>query len=429
VRSEGIRSLQGSGAAAIGPALERLILVCLFVYIVALPFRRLLIVERNGFIVLCVLFGLWCAIHRTHFFQRTPINLPLAVFVGWIGLSIPFATFPAYSAHEFGKLLQQILLFYAVLYFFGVEPYRRRLLWAMIVASMIVSAYGINEFFAMAGVVPALKHVTELESFTSGEVWLTTYLVMTIPVCLAFVLFEQRPLERGAYTAATVLGVLCLLFTNSRAGLLALLAEVGLMIAILRRKTLVLGVAVFCVLIIAVEAVVIHYNVLVLPGTTIAVRGLRTKSFLHRFEIWQFATKQLMEHPFLGVGYGKDNFRLMYAAPGETDPGKHAPVLTAGTHNIFLDLALGAGIPAAAAFIWLLWRILMTALRNFRNSSFVVPKAVTLGVAAGVVGMAVRLSFDQMLIGTLAIQFWIWIGLCVSMHPTESDQTTSIPNR
>jgi O-antigen ligase len=120
----------------------------------------------------------------------------------------------------------------------------------------------------------------------------------------------------------------------------------------------------------------------------------------------------------------------MYDTSGEVDPGRHAPVLPAGTHNIFLDLALGAGIPAAAAFIWLLWRILVTALRNFRNSSLVVSKAVTLGVAAGVIGMAVRLSFDQMLIGTLALQFWIWVALCVSMHsPSESDQPASILKR
>ena len=417
MRSEGIRSLQGSGAAAVGPALERLIQVCLFVYIVVLPFRRLLILERNGFILLLLLLGLWCAVNRTHFFQRTPIDLPLAAFVGWVGLSIPFATYPDYSVQEFGKLLQQVVLLYAVLYFFGLEPYRRRLLWGLIGASMIISAYGIEEFFAMAGLLPAFKQLLMIESFTSGEVWLTTYLVMTIPICLTFMLFEQRRFERTLYAAATALGVVCLLLTNSRAGLLALLAELALVILLLRRKTLVFGVAVFCVIIIGLEALVIHYKVAAVPGTTMTVRGLGTKPLLHRFEIWQFASKQISLHPLLGVGYGKDNFRWVYGASGAPDPGRHAPVLPAGTHNIFLDLALGAGIPAAAAFIWLLWRILATAVRDFQNSYSVVPKAVTLGVAAGVIGMAVRLSFDQMLIGTLAIQFWIWVALCLSMRP------------
>ncbi len=350
--------------------------------------------------------------------------------MGWVGLSIPFATNPDYSVDEFGKLLQQVLLFYAVLYFFGVEPYRRRLLWALIVASVIISAYGIVEFFGMAGLLPAFKQLRELESFTPGEVWLTTYLVMTIPVCLTFMLFEQRLFERGVYAVATALGVVCLLLTNSRAGLLALLAELGLVILVLRRKTLILGVAVFCVVIIAMEALVVHYKVVALPGTTINVRGLGTLPLLHRFEIWQFTTKQIMLHPLFGIGYGKDNFRLVYGASSEPDPGKDAAVLPAGTHNIFLDLALGAGIPAAAVFIWLLWRIVATALKNFQKATLSASKALTLGVAAGVIGMTVRLSFDQMLIGTLAVQFWIWVALCLSVqYSLESDKTATVLNR
>ena len=202
MRYEGIRSLPGVGAAALGPALERVIRGVLCIYIIALPFQRLFFVERNGFILLLFLLVLWSAANRTHFFQRTPIDLPLAAFVGWVGLSIPFATFPAYSVQEFGKLLQQVLLFYAVLYFFNTEPYRRRLLLALIVVSMIISAYGIEEFFGMAGLLPAFKQMRMIESFTPGEVWLTTYLVMIIPICLAFMKLcfvsgQAGPVGRG----------------------------------------------------------------------------------------------------------------------------------------------------------------------------------------------------------------------------------------
>jgi hypothetical protein len=182
MRYEDIRSLSGAGAAAIGPALEHAIRGVLFIYIIALPFRRLLFVERNGFILLLVLLGFWCAVHRTHFFRRTPIDLPLLAFVGWVGLSIPFATFPVYSLQEFGKLLQQILLFYAALYFFDGEQYKRRLLSALIIVSMLISVFGIEEFFAIVGLLPPIKPPTLIESFNGGEVCLTTYLDMTIPI-------------------------------------------------------------------------------------------------------------------------------------------------------------------------------------------------------------------------------------------------------
>jgi O-antigen ligase len=422
VRYESIRTLPAAGAAAIGPALEHAIRGVLFIYIIALPFRRLLVVERNGFILLLVLLGFWCAVHRTHFFRRTPIDLPLLAFVGWVGLSIPFATFPAYSAQEFGKLLQQILLFYAVLHFFNAEQYKRQLLWALIVVSMLISAYGIEEFFAIAGLLPPIKPLAMIESFTGGEVWLTTYLVMTIPICLAFMLFEERSVERRVYTAATGLSVLCLLLTFSRAGLLALLTEVGVISSFVRRKRILVAIAVFCVAILVLEVLLIRYNVQTEQGIPLGVRGLQESSLRHRFKIWQFTTKKILLHPLVGIGYGKDNFRLVYATSGEPTPAYFAPdapayaVLPAGTHNIFLDLALGSGIPAAMAFLWLLWRIVSSARQTYCQSDPAFVKAVALGVGAGVIGMGVRLSFDQMLIGTLAIQFWIWIALCLSMQ-------------
>jgi putative inorganic carbon (HCO3(-)) transporter len=428
MRYEDIRSLPGAGAAAIGPALEHAIRGVLFIYIIALPFRRLLFVERNGFILLLVLLGLWCAVHRTHFFRRTSIDLPLLAFVGWVGLSIPFATFPVYSVQEFGKLLQQILLFYAALYFFDGEQYKRRLLSALIIVSMLISVFGIEEFFAMAGLLPSIKPLTTIESFTGGEVWLTTYLVMTIPICLAFMLFEQHSVERRVYTAATGLGVLCLVLTFSRAGLLALLAEVGVMISFVRRKLMLVAITVFCLAMLGLQVLVIRYNVQAELGIPLGVRGLEKFHLLHRFEIWQFTTKKILLHPLVGVGYGKENFRLVYATSVEPTPAHFAPdapgyaVLPAGTHNIFLDLALGAGIPAAIAFIWLLWHIVLSARQIYCKSESVFAKAVALGVGAGVIGMAVRLSFDQMLIGTLAIQFWIWVALCLSMQSPRSSE-------
>ena len=429
MRDESIRTLPGPGIAAIGSPLESVIRGVLFVYIVALPFRGLLFVERNGFILLLVLLGFWCVAHRTHFFRRTPIDLPLLAFVGWVGLSIPFATFPAYSLQEFGKLVQQILLFYAVLHFFNAEQYKRRLLWALIVVSMLITAYGIEQFFAMVGLLPPVKSLTMIESFTGGEVWLTTYLVMTVPVCLAFMLFEQYSVNRRLYAAATGLGVLCLLLTFARAGLLAILAEVGVMISLVRRKRNLVAIAVFCVAILVLQVLVIRYNIQAEHGIPLGVRGLQKSSLLHRFEIWKFTTKKILLHPLVGIGYGKDNFRLVYATSGERTPAYFAPdapayaVLPAGTHNIYLDLALGSGIPAAVSFVWLLWRIVSSALQTYCQADSAFAKAVTLGVGAGVIGMAVRLAFDQMLIGTLAIQFWIWIALCLSMQSPHNSES------
>src|SRR5881396_1737566 len=128
------------------PNLDRIIRGLLYVYIFSLPFRRLLFIERNGFIILIVLLVLWCVVNRRHFFLRTPIDLPLLTFIAWVGFTVPFATFPPYGSKEFATLLQQGLIFYVVVFFFRHPVHRWRLVWMLIRMLPIRSLYGIWQF-------------------------------------------------------------------------------------------------------------------------------------------------------------------------------------------------------------------------------------------------------------------------------------------
>src|SRR2546422_8994591 len=160
-------------SAATLPNLDYIIRGLLYVYVFSLPFHRLLLVERNGFIILMVLLVLWCAVNRRHFFTQTPIDIPLVAFVAWVALTIPFATFPAYSSKEFAKLLQQGLIFYVVVYFFRDPVYRWRLVWMLIGTLSINSLYGIWQF--VTDVLPYAREgeLAVIASFLPGEVWLT----------------------------------------------------------------------------------------------------------------------------------------------------------------------------------------------------------------------------------------------------------------
>src|SRR5713101_5106587 len=151
MRSVGASTMTDPSVAL--PNLDSIIRGLLYVYILSLPFQRLLFVERNGFVILVVLLLLWCAVNRRHFFTRTPIDVPLIAFVAWVGFTVPFAAFPAYSFKEFAKLLQQGLLFYVVVSFFKDDPHRVRLMWVLIGTSMIVSGYGIIEFMGLIGIL------------------------------------------------------------------------------------------------------------------------------------------------------------------------------------------------------------------------------------------------------------------------------------
>jgi O-antigen ligase len=92
----------------------------------------------------------------------------------------------------------------------------------------------------------------------------------------------------------------------------------------------------------------------------------------------------------------------------------HAPILQAGTHNIFLDLAFGVGLPGLVLFLWLMQRIIVHAFARFRHADDPMAQALMLGVGISVIGLVVRLFFDQMLVGTLALQFWVMVALAMA---------------
>ncbi len=49
----------------------------LWVYLASLPFRHLLVIERNGFLLLLVLLAFWSACHRRVFVHQTALNVPV----------------------------------------------------------------------------------------------------------------------------------------------------------------------------------------------------------------------------------------------------------------------------------------------------------------------------------------------------------------
>src|SRR5262249_11105044 len=68
-----------------------------------------------------------------------------------------------------------------------------------------------------------------------------------------------------------------------------------------------------------------------------------------RFVLWRAAARMVAAHPLTGVG--PDNFRLLYggyAGLVGADPRTH-------TNNMYLEVLVGGGIVAFAAFAWLLY--------------------------------------------------------------------------
>ena len=391
---------------------DHIIRVVLAVFIAVLPFKSLLIVERNGFLVLLGLLAMWCAINRRFFYCQTPYDMLLLAFAVWVGFTILFSVVPSYSLKEYGKLLQHMVIFYGVIFFFKELRARQVLLGLIGIVAVVVTAYGLSQF--------SLKNPQAVVSFLSAEVWLATFLVMVIPFVLALALGAGPPVVRSGGSIAAGMMLVCLLSTQSRAGLVALIGELWMVAWFIRSASAKIVAALVTVGVIA--AVMLVFNEPEVGVSADIANLLPAKkgagSVFHRFEIWGFALSEIAKHWLVGIGYGNLSYLFLYGQDQEVVRLGHSPIMQAGTHNIVLYLALHVGVPGMLLFGWLVARVILRTSAEYRRAQDWLSKAVLLGALGSVVGLMLRLQFDQMLVGSLAVFFWVLLALAVLSYPS-----------
>jgi O-antigen ligase len=380
-----------------------------------LPFKSLLVVERNGFLVLLGLLVGWCAINRRLFYSRTSYDVLLLAFVVWVGLTIPFSVAPSYSLKEYGKLLQHLVVFYAVIYFFKGLLYRQVLLGLIGVMAIVIAGYGLSQF--------NLENPQAVVSFLPAEVWLTTFLIMVIPFGLALALGEGPSEIRIGGACVVGMMMVCLVSTQSRAGLVALVGELWVMVWFIRSASAKVVAALATVCVIAAVVLVFNASATPIAGQTADIttslplkRGFA--SVIHRFDIWGFTLSEIAKHWLVGIGYGSQSYLLLYGQDQEVVMPGHAAITRTGTHNIFLYLALHVGLPGMLLFGWFFVRVVLRTSKEYRQAHDWLSKAILAGSVVSVVGLFLRLQFDQMLVGSLAVFFWVLLAMAVLSYPS-----------
>jgi O-antigen ligase len=316
-----------------------------------------------------------------------------------------------------------MVVFYAVIYFFKGLLYRQVLLALIGVMAIIVAGYGLSQF--------NLENPQAVVSFLSAEVWLTTFLVMVIPFWLALALGEGPSEIRIGGALAVGLMTVCLLGTQSRAGLVALVAELWVMVWFIRSVSTKVVAAIATVCVFAAVILVFNEDAMPVAGVSADIatslplkRGFA--SVIHRFDIWGFTLSEIAKHWLLGIGYGSHSYLLLYGQDDEVVMPGHAAITHSGTHNIFLYLALHVGLPGMLLFGWFFARVVLRTAGEYRQAHDWLSKAVLVGSVVSVVGLILRLQFDQMLVGSLAELFWVLLAMAVLSYPSYNRAATQV---
>jgi hypothetical protein len=360
---------------------------------------------------------------------------------------------PGWDGYSLASVSSYLVLFVAVATGLRSVPQIRRLLWALTISSLIISAYGVGQYLGF--------DVFRTEWNRDNRIWLTfgnpvfgaSYLLMTIPLTLAL-------WQGWQHRFAPVVHVML--------GMALVMPQVGALVLTLSRGPTI-GMAFSLVVFVGLSFWVFGLRRAHRPATILAVGlGLAlTASFLpipgvphvgndllarlstigssvttreggigDRYSVWEYSatafssipwadTEAFPEIPELSVrplrrlvGYGPDMFQ--YAISYAQDPIDRpvGPGRWQSAHNFLIHAGVELGLLGVVAYLSLVAAVslaLYRLLRRARSGAIPEPLAyIVIGLAAVLAGRGVEQIVGKAQISDLALS-WILAGVVVAI--------------
>ena len=367
--------------------------------------------QEHAVIILSVLGVGMCWLEKETPWIKSPLDLPLWLFITWVLCTVPFATDSAYSFAEWKKFVAQAAVFYwslLVLHRRRQEKLPQQILRSLALGGTILAVYALIEFVDRGGTWR--DRFVRAQAFGSDYNWLSTYMVMTIPVIGSLIVMGRVAWIRGTQLLALALAFAAQVFSYTRGGWLGHAAQGVTLALIIGGRRTALGVLGFIVLVAGGLVVVSQVGI---QTDTVATTTVDT-----RLKVWGIGLREVATHPLVGIGYGNNSFIKKFPEYSVVEQARipdQERVIPA-MHNAFLMVVLGSGLPALLCFGWMFVALLrqLISLPQVigRGDPFTV---MAVGIGLAVIVFGVRNLFDYMFMGSLAHLFWILAAIGVTV--------------
>ena len=382
--------------------------------------------------------------HRDLSIPKSPLLVPLAIFVGWAAVTMLWATDLTSGLLEVMKWLEVIVLMW-----FSIDLARRRgVKWIVVavLATMVAQAViGIYEarlrgtgplgFQLSAGVYRAygtFEQPNPFGGFISIGLMLAVALATWYVVRGAWGLFTHHAPRIAQVATTLVYGIvaallaLALYLSFSRGAWLGAAAAVGAMIVFAPRRWWI-GLALAGV---AVIALIGLSSAGLLPATIsdrladtadlLNIRDVRgvpindaNYALIERQAHWQAALNMLTDHPWTGVGFS--NYQPLY----EQYRLLNWPMPLGHAHNIYLNFAAETGLPGLAAYLLLWGAIVVITLRTIRRTHGV-ERALAIGLMGVWVHLSTHMLVDNLYVNNTHLIIGTLFGLLVALDRSDA---------
>jgi hypothetical protein len=282
--------------------------------------------------------------------SRAPLFIPgrevwlAGALLAWAALTIPFSIWPGGSlSFLLGYFLKTLASAWLLSHSAATLVRLRQTTWCLSIMAVGLAMFALNNYLT-GSVVEQDRVIGNEGALTKNPNDLALMVNITVPLTMALLLSNRRPMIRAALFGILVAEGLTVISTFSRAGFLTLGVILMTYAWKLRRRAervWVYGILVFALL-----------SVPLLPSsyfnrmsTIIHTEQDATGSASERWTDMMIAVRYALSSPVVGAGVGMNVLAMNEARGGEWRP----------VHNVFLELTMDLGVPGLLVFLSLLW--------------------------------------------------------------------------
>src|ERR1035437_598136 len=423
---------------------DKLIELCIIAVIIIVPVifytRTNDVFEINKLFVMkmfiIIITGAWllnCIRERKILLVKTAFDFPVigyllaCVVTAVVTKNYCLSIFGVYE--DFEGLIT--MCFYILLFFIAVNHVKKtgsvyKLMTAALVATFIISAYGLAQNFGWDFVMwnPETYSKERFFSTLGNPNFLAAYLVETIPV-IFIMFFITKDIKRKIAILAVLLCAITVLFlTKSRAGMVSFFVTIVIIVAYAfydsrksenrlfsGNKIWFLMFAVFMVLMCFVPKVQEAFSMLWQRSK--GLLSLHGITLTPRVYIWKSALMMFRDYPVLGTGL--DTFQVMF-------PYYRFPIYwqlewngtPEKTHNIFLEVRATQGIFGMSIYLLLFAAFFKKSINLIFGEKDVVRRYLVFGIFLGIIAYIIQGLFNYT-VAAYGSFFWIALGLIITL--------------
>lgn len=390
---------------------------CVMLAVASLPFLPTMVICAEIIVIFCAYFLKVIRGKRSSKFDI--LDVFVMIFATFMFLGGLFSITPSASLPPACVFVCFIAAYFLIVNLIKTKQLQKDTLVLSLISFAICSLYGIYQnFFAAPDTTWTDEEMFSdiatrvVSTFENPNVF-GEYLIMLIPVALAFIIAYKSFAKRFACVFVFVVSFAALIYTWSRGAWLGCIGAMAIFLVIITKYAL----GTYTVGILSVPLLIPFLPSSVLDRFT-SIGNMTDSSTSYRVFIWEATANMIKDHFVAGIGIGTEAYQTVYSeyALAGIERAPHS-------HNLYLQILTEIGILGFSVFLITLFLFFAKVFTFLKNNDNLESKLIVGAITCGLIAILIQGLTDYVWYNYRVFAFfWMMLALASAIINTDKSE-------